>query len=545
MAIHSARGATKRPAPNISQVVKLPAPTKGIDGRIGLGQNSPEHCIYTYNLLCGEYGMKIRKGWREYANTITSGSGTGVKTIIPYTGALASASDDKLFAVTNEGIWDVSTDGDTSPTKMLTFATTTDGAGEGVYTSYVTDADAHLIFYADPLNGLFTYDDAAGTWAQTAGITGITAANVNFVVVHKLRIWLIESGSSNAWYLDVGAIAGEATKFQFGSQFKHGGSLAGLYNWTLDGGAGVDDWLVAVSDSGDVIPYSGGDPSISSWTIQGVYYIGAIIGGNQCATETGGDLYLLSTYGLTNLSELINGVKSYESDSNSLGSKMSYMLRADIINYRYAKGWSVRFLPCDGVLVVTTPVTTDGVYKQYAYELATNSFGLWRDIPMLSNTSWSDNIFVGTLDNRILIMDDELDNVAIVPPLGVLNGEEIQFSTLLTFNDLGASGVFKRLNLVRPDFISTFAVTFDTRFNLDYQLGASPINFATTSDAQEVWDTGVWDTAVWASSVPNNVGKIGGASGYGRTAAVAIKGVGRSSTWFISVDVMWTPAGVL
>ena len=544
MAVHSAIGATKRTVQRVSQVARLSAPTMGIDGRVGLGQNSPEHCIYTYNLLCGEYGMKIRKGWREFVNTV--GTGTGVKTLIPYTGALAAASDDKLFAVTNEGIWDVTTDGDTSPTKVLTFGTTSTGAGEGVFTGYITDADAHLIFYADPVNGLFTYDGAANTWAQTTGITGITAANVTFVMVHKLRIWLIESGSSsNAWYLPVGAIAGAATKFHFGAQFKHGGALAGLYNWTLDGGAGVDDLLVAISDAGDVIPYSGSDPSLSSWVIQGVYFIGAVIGGNRCATETGGELYVISTYGLTNLSDLVNGIKTYEASSNSLGSKMSYLLRADIALYRYNKGWSVRFLPSDGVLVVMTPVTIDGVYKQYAYDLATKSFGLWRDVPMTTNISWADNIYVGTADNRVLVMDSEVDNIAIVPPATGGNGVAIQFSTLLTFSDFGEGGMYKRLDMIRPDFISRFNVEYETTFNLDYQLTTSAAVFATTTVDQDAWDTGLWETAVWASSVASNVSSIGGTAGYGRTAAVALKGAARSSTWFLSVDVMWTPADTL
>jgi hypothetical protein len=45
----------------------------------------------------------------------------------------------------------------------------------------------------------------------------------------------------------VNALYGTVTSWDFGSKFKHGGNLVGLWSWTVDGGIGIDDYLVAIA----------------------------------------------------------------------------------------------------------------------------------------------------------------------------------------------------------------------------------------------------------------------------------------------------------
>ena len=78
-----------------------------------------------------------------------------------------------------------------------------------------------------------------------------------------------------------------------------GGELVGLYNFTMDGGDGVDDYLVALSRAGDVVIYRGDDPSlIDLWNIVGTFYVGELPAERRVANEYGGDLYIISVFGM-------------------------------------------------------------------------------------------------------------------------------------------------------------------------------------------------------------------------------------------------------
>ena len=79
-----------------------------------------------------------------------------------------------------------------------------------------------------------------------------------------------------------------------------------MYNWSLDGGDGIDDYLVVVGSSGDVSVWQGTDPKSDFGTV-GSWQIGDIPYGRRIGVEYGGDLFLLSIYGLISLSSLLNG----------------------------------------------------------------------------------------------------------------------------------------------------------------------------------------------------------------------------------------------
>src|SRR5690606_28396312 len=124
-------------------------------------------------------------------------------------------------------------------------------------------------------NGYYLYTESSGTWS-TPSVTGPTGKLV-FVTVWKNRIWFIEKDSTNAWYTTSGTFQGALTKFNFGNKFRYGGILTALYDWTLDSGTGADDLLVSVSSAGDVVVYSGTDPSSPATFAQiGVWFIGAL-----------------------------------------------------------------------------------------------------------------------------------------------------------------------------------------------------------------------------------------------------------------------------
>ena len=540
------RGLTNRQPKGNAQATTVRAAHGGMDGRVSLADYDANIAIYTYNLISDEYGMKVRKGYAEHCIGLDRGLSTltGVKTLIPFVAATGDVTDDRLFAVTNEGIWNVSEYD--SPTLDITFTNRGGDSGNGVYTQYNTDAAATLVFYADPENGLFTYTQATDTWAQTPDFTGLIAAEVSSIALHKQRIWLVKRNSGDAYYLDIGAVAGAATKFQFGSKFKRGGRLVGVYNWTIDGGTGVDDYLVGISSAGDVIPYQGEDPEATGsgvWEQRGVYFVGNIVGGSKCASEFGGDLHILSSFGVTPLSTLIRG-QDASTAPDGIGAKTTFYLREDVRANPNGVGWATTFLPSQGSVVISTPKRSNGVFIQYAYDVNRETFGWWRGVPAICFAEWRNKTYFGTLDGKVSTLDQELDDRRITP-VNPDNGLPIEFSSLFAFSGLDSAGRFKRGTMIRPDFVSQSPLAYQAKFAYDYAI----VKFSTSVSQNEVeggvWDIGVWDNAIWGSQDLKNRTKVIGTFGLGRTLAVAIQGSAKSETYLMSYDVIWNTGGIL
>ena len=308
LAIHNpAPGTRGRPSPQTSKHGRFPAPIGGMDTRVSFSSNNPNVCLYCYNLVPSEYSLRVRDGFREWQIDILGEVGT----IIPFDGKDDSLINDKLFVATTDGIYDVTEVGGT-PVKKVDFNDKSFDAGKGTFTNYLSSADDQFIYYADSKNGLFRYTADTDEWlpADDLDFPGIPegVASINFVVVHKLRIWFGVSNSAIAYYLEIDAIQGTTTPFNFGIKFKHGGNLIGLYNWTVDGGDGVNDYLIAVSRAGDVLPYVGSDPSQPDWSLVGTYFIGQMAKGHRAASQYGGITAFLSTFGITEMSYLLRGV---------------------------------------------------------------------------------------------------------------------------------------------------------------------------------------------------------------------------------------------
>ena len=211
--IGRARGSVGSAQKQNSQVARYRAPIGGVDLRKSLGDlEDPIHCIYTYNMMPFELGMRVREGYREWALDVDAGANSGVHTLIPFDSAEENNVGDKLFAVNNEGIWDVTTY-DTAPTQLVTFPDQDVDAGYGTFTHYVDQAENDVLFYADNVNGLYSY--SGGVWTNTNLVDGIDEADVKFVMSHKNNIWFAVKNSTVGYYLDILSTTGTVTASVF------------------------------------------------------------------------------------------------------------------------------------------------------------------------------------------------------------------------------------------------------------------------------------------------------------------------------------------
>ena len=414
-----------RAAPPSTQSMTVPAPVGGINAYDSLMQMPPNDCIYTYNLMPVEYGLRLRKGYTEWATNCIESPKRGsaeVRTIIPYESNVNDVVNDRLFAVTDEGIWDTTNFGNLSPNQVATFTELGDDAGRGVWCEYtgaaadapVAGARGHYLFYADGKNGIWQYTEQTGLWTRPP--TGVAETdwyyldpqdgttklpfpidNVAYVMVFKQRIWVILENDDDAYYLPVAAISGELTRFTFGSKLPHGGDLRGLWSWTLDGGAGIDDYLVAISRGGDVVIYQGEDPELDFAT-RGAWFIGEVPESRRIVMEFGADLFMLSTLGITSAKALLSGAPVAMTAPSSPSAKINRFLREDVVNGKDLAQWQLTINPSDGFMQIVTPSPTNTPFVQYNMNLNTGAWGLWEGVPITCGYSSSGKYFMGAAE---------------------------------------------------------------------------------------------------------------------------------------------------
>ena len=235
-------------------------------------------------------------------------------------------------------------------------------------------------------------------------------------MVFKQRIWVILEDEDDAWYLPVASVAGELKRFTFGSKMPHGGNLMGLFNWTVDGGDGVDDMMVAVSRGGDVVIYQGEDPEITPdgssqgpWSTRGVWYIGEIPATRRLAVDYGPDLYLLSTFGLTSLNDLLQGTPLTGATPSR---KVNRFLRADVENGKDSSAWQLVSHPGDGFIQIITPKPSQTPYIQYNMNMQTGAWGFWESVPIFGADSWNGSYMMAGPRGVVYINDGNLDGAS-------------------------------------------------------------------------------------------------------------------------------------
>lgn len=510
----------------------IPAPIGGINSITSLAVMKPTDAIYTVNIDATTYGCRVRPGYEEYANGF---AGDQVKTVMPFSGSAEDGSQDRIFVATNDGVYDVTTS-TSSPTKVLDWDTKSSIAGWCVFTQYVNDGGAHVLLVTDAENGYHVYSESTGLWTQPT-VTGPSGTLV-FVTVWKNRVWFIEENSTDAWYLGTGVFQGTATKFNFGNKFRFGGILTALYDWTLDSGRGADDLLVSVSSAGDVVVYAGTDPSSSATFAQiGVWYIGALPVGRRVGSQFGGDLLLLSTYGLISAGDLLQGKNPFTTEG-SISWKIQAFLGETMKLTREEYGWEVKLHPNLSKIIVATPKVVNEEYLQYVYDIETEAWSIWEGMPILTSEEFKGESYFGSLDRRVWTITGHLDNVTMENNSPSL----IEWRGLTAYSDMGAAEVWKRLHFIRPVFISELTPQYNVQAFYDYDLGdpngANPIGTS-------LWGSAVWDQSVWASSGDNRTRPPRGSSGMGKVVAVAFSGKSQAETTLVSFGIIGDSGGML
>lgn len=451
----------------------FPAPVRGWVTNTNLSNPVDQAALVLDNWFPTQTGIELRGGTAKYATLPAACS-----SIFAY----QSGTTEKLFGATAAGIYDITTvaDVDVAPSAAVGSLT----GGNWTFVQFQTSGGDFLV----GCNGADTPQEFDGTTWSNSTMTGLTTSLLSHVWAFKSRLFFVQSGSMNFWYLPVGSKTGALTSFSLAGVFAKGGALLFGATWSQDSGDGPDDYCVIISTMGEVAVYAGTNPSdANAWSLVGRYEIAAPLGKNAIE-RAGGELLIATVEGIIPLSESIN------KDRAALSlSAVSRAIEPDwvaAIRDRGGLPWTMQKYTERNMLVVGMPSPSASVERQtFVCNLET---GAWC---RFTGTPWEIRgqavllgvHYIGTGDGFIYQTNTGGSDAGAVYTSKYVGH----------FSKLGGGAAIKSVNLVRASFRATRAFIAQVSGSVDYgvSLPAAPSSVANTTE--DVWDTGVWDTAIW------------------------------------------------
>ena len=480
----------------------IPAPVGGWDRRSPLAAMDPKMAVVLDNWLPQLNYIQLRKGHAQHCDTTET---TPVKTVMAYHSA--TTANDKLFSASNDTIYDVTTS--TAAASSVTSLTSS-------LLNYIefTTSGGHFLLWVNGADNPQHYNGSA--WASPA-ITGVTKADLINVWSHKKRLFFAEKNSSKLWYLPVDSIAGAAVAFELGALMDKGGYVVGGGSWSFDGGAGPDDHFVAVTSQGQVIVFSGDDPSDpNAWSLIGTYNIPRPIG-RRCIIKIAGDLVVMTEAGVLPLSKAL--IRDQSIDDVALSANIQDAFNDAARNYGTNAGWQIINYPKGHMVIVNVPLTEGGLQHQY---VVNSLSGAWCRFTGQNAYCWEvfrNRLFFGGNTGKVY----EADIAATV------DGVAIEANVKTAFNYFKSPGRIKRFQMIQPMIYGDGNVAQGVTINVDFSDSVPDAILGGDTAASALWDDADWDVDSWPveQSTYNQWQSV---SGIGQCAALRMRVIGYSST---------------
>lgn len=525
----------------------IPPPTQGLNTTGDVADMAPTDALEMDNFIAQDLGLQMRLGWYEYATNIGGDATHVVRTIMAYNGTPSTAianplAVSQLFAATDQGIYFIEGGGNMAALAPAIALSGALNAGTMSWAMFTAAGGAQYLVACSETDGGFLYNGVSWMKMTSAGgpgpgiITGVNPNTFAQVCVWKRRLMFTQRASSQCWFLPVGVVGGAAQLFDFGPQLVSGGALVGLTNWTQDDGAGIDDRLVILGSAGDLVIYSGTDPSsATAFQNVGVWYIGQPPVGRRSMTTSGGNVYILTQFGVIPVNQVVQGGLDniLTSDTGLLVQlrKLQSQLVEDFATLLNVDGWELMNIPGLALLHIARPSISVGENIQYAFQQHQTAWSRLLDVPGKTFARRLNEVYAGTTDGRVLrVFSGNVDGLK----LDGTGATQINARCTPAFNYLGAPTVQKQALMLRLNFIAQAVPAWSLLMNTDFSVTSLEATPAATSSVGSLWDASYWDKDKWA----------GGAAAYGEWRAVEGIGFALSPSIFVSSNAQTTLASI-
>jgi len=465
---------------------KVPAPIGGWNTRDPVSSMSPTDAIVMNNVVVDTDGVAVRPGYVEYVNH----SGDGVQRLISW----ETQFGERLISSDNTGsnhrLFDVST---------ATASTIATGFMRSTWDSTVFNGSLGLVNGGDTPRKL-DYSPGSGVTISRMVIGGISQPQrLSVIHAHKERSYFATGDEPAFWYSATEALGGNLARFPIDRVSSTGGNVIGISTWSRDGGGGPDDFFVLFLNTGEVIVYSGSDPSdANDWSIVGRYSMGRIL----AYTEFFGKIHVVTEedYNIVPDDLLTQGLKT--------PTKLSGAAR-DAVR-KYGGDWQITIDPASGFRIINIPSRDR---EQHILNMRTGSASRWT----IGANCWGrygGDIFFGGKDGKVYKLVDNTDDA----------GTAIEWAIQQGFSDF-RSPMEKNIPNYRPVWTVNGTFSYASGLAFDYNPRDFIQTVTTSSDGPD-WDTTDWDTSLWGSGDPQ---KLDWLVGNGRGQSVSLVQNGSST----------------
>jgi hypothetical protein len=207
----------------------------------------------------------------------------------------------------------------------------------------------------------------------------------------------------NAWYLPLNAVGGALQMIPLSGAATRGGKLLFCATWSIDAGDGTDDKLVFATDLGELLIFTGSDPSsAANWRQEGRYQVSPPMGMNAWMS-LGGDLLIATTSGIVPTSAAITKTTE-ELELAAITRNIKQMWRDEAAAKRQWP-WTLTNWEEFGGIFVTWPGGAPG--KRYCAAVNAST-GAWCRLVGYDATCFvrsRADMFFGTQDGKIMQAD--------------------------------------------------------------------------------------------------------------------------------------------
>ena len=419
------------------ETITFPAPTRGLIISENESYMQPGAAVVLDNWKPTMKGAEVRGGCELWAQ-------------LPETGPIISSFWyingilERMFYATQTKVYDVST---TTPVLVKS------GQLDGNYTaSQMSNQGGDFMIAVNDAGDLPIFFDGT-TWTTLsadeihADTTAYPGNNVehgqNLVQVCKYRNrwFFIEASSMNAWYLGINSVAGDLNMIPLSGAATGGGKLVFCTVWSLDAGDGTDDKLVFMTDQGEILVFTGSDPSnASNWRQEGRFDMSPPMGKNA-HIQIGGDLLIATVDGILSTSGAVTKSRA-ELELAAVTRNIKPMWRDEVLEKREWP-WTMHKWDEFGGVFITWPGGKPGKQVCAVVNAATGAWCRFTGWDATCFVHMSGKMYFGTQTGQIMEADRTGTDNGLPYTCTIVGGWEVFQSPSQTITWKQARAVFK------------------------------------------------------------------------------------------------------
>jgi hypothetical protein len=432
-----------------SVVRTVDAPIEGWDAFHSLDDMPASAAIILDNLIPGAGTVDTRGGYSVFADV---GTGLPVETVA----SLQSATNTKLLAASNGGMWEIETG---TPTELIAAATFSNNRWQ--YTNFRKSDETGVIVLCNGTDKprVFSTGPDTVTAIDSTGTTDPSFSD-DFIgcVTFKGRVYYWLDNDDAFWYTQAGSYQGEFRKFDLGSVVQRGGKIVTVATWTQqDSGDGKDDFIVFVFSTGEILVYQGDDPDNAGFFEMIGRYITAEPLSVRGTSQYGADAILMTKDGYVSLSTIIQEGRT--SDVPQFSRLIHTAVTQRTATRSEFFGWDCELFPKQGLFVFNVPLS-DTTFEQHVMNTVTLKWCRFKDLNVNCITVHNERLFGGTENGLVhALLEGTSDS-----------GNAINFTGMPAFNYLDAPGYNKHITAAQLRSTHSRPVDIQLSGYADYQV---------------------------------------------------------------------------